>query len=167
MAIWEDNNRKEIKMNTEMGDRGAKDSAVGGDGVLHLYAPFEGLKGVEPVPLVAAIPFYSDPEMTDAIGTLTIVGVTIPSEELPSYFYCDIAFGWHGKDENLAAADTILTMTGMMIQGDPRAGAERDASPAFLQLFAITGGTGKYVGAKGQATIDGSLGLQDYRIVLA
>ena len=59
------------------------ESAAGGDGVLHLYAPFEGLKGIEPVPLVAAIPFYSDPEMTDALGTLTILGVTIPSEATP------------------------------------------------------------------------------------
>lgn len=142
-------------------------SAAGGGVDLHLYAPFEGLKGIEPVPLVAAIPFYSDPEMTDAIGTLTIVGVTIPSEELPSYFYCDIAFGWHGKDENLAAADTILTMSGMMIQGDPRASAEGDAKAAFLQLFAITGGTGRYVGAKGAATIDPQLGLQDYQISFA
>ena len=146
---------------------GTTESAAGGGVDLHLYAPFEGLKGIEPVPLVAPIPFYSDPEMTDAIGTLTIVGVTIPSEELPSYFYCDIAFGWHGKDQSLAAADTILTMTGMMIQGDPRAGAEGDANAAFLQLFAITGGTGKYVGAKGQATIDPRLGLQDYQITFA
>ena len=141
-------------------------STTGGDAALHLYAPFEGLKGVEPVPLVAAIPFYSDPEMTDAIGTLTILGVTIPSEELPSYFHCDITFGWHGKDENLSGANTILTMTGIMIQGDPRASAERDEKVDFLQLFAITGGTGRYVGAKGTATIDGSLGLQDYQIVL-
>ncbi len=152
-------------MNTETESRGAKDSAAGGDVDLHLYAPFEGLKGVEPVPLVAAIPFYSDPEMTDALGTLTLVGVTIPSDELPSYFHCHITFGWHGKDENLAAADTILTMTGIMIQGDPRAGAEQDENPAFLQLFAITGGTGKYVGAKGKATIDPHLGNQDYQIV--
>ena len=151
MAIQENNNRKEIKMNTEMESRSAKDSAAGGDVDLHLYAPFEGLKGMEPVPLVAAIPFYSDPEMTDAIGTVTIVGVTIPSEELPSYFHCDITF--------------ILTMTGIMIQGDPRAGGRGDASPAFLQLFAITGGTGKYVGAKGKATIDPHLGNQDYQIV--
>lgn len=141
--------------------------AASGDVDLHLYAPFEGLKGVEPVPLVAAIPFYSDPEMTDAIGTLTILGVTIPSDELPSYFHCDITFGWHGKDENLAAADTILTMTGIMIQGDPRAGGRGDASPAFLQLFAITGGTGRYVGAKGQATIDPHLGNQNYQIAFA
>ena len=146
---------------------GTTESVKGGDVDLHLYAPFEGLHGIEPVPLVAAIPFYSDPEMTNAIGTLTILGVTIPSEELPSYFHCDITFGWHGKDENLAAADTILTMTGIMIQGDPRAGAERDENPAFLQLFAITGGAGKYVGAKGQATIDPSLGNQDYQIVFA
>ena len=145
---------------------GSTESAAGGDVDLHLYAPFEGLKGIEPVPLVAAIPFYSDPEMTDAIGTLTILGVTIPSEELPSYFHCDITFGWHGKDETLAAADTILTMTGVMIQGDPRAG-EIDENTPFLQLFAITGGTGKYVGAKGQATIDPSLGNQDYQIVFA
>ena len=131
---------------------------------LHLYAPFEGLHGIEPVPLVAAIPFYSDPEMTDALGTLTILGVTIPSDELPSYFHCDITFGWHGKDETLAAADTILTMTGIMIQGDPRTG-EMDESTPFLQLFAITGGTGKYVRAKGQATIDPHLGNQDYQIV--
>ena len=53
-----------------------------------------------------------------------------------------------------------------MIQPDPTAGAEHDENPSFLQLFAITGGTGKYVGAKGQATIDPSLGLQDYQIVL-
>ena len=138
---------------------------AGGDVDLHLYAPFEGLHGIEPVPLVAAIPFYSDPEMTNAIGTLTILGVTIPSDELPSYFHCDITFGWHGKNENLAAAETILTMTGIMIQGDPRAGAERDENPAFLQLFAITGGTGRYVGARGQATIDPHLGNQDYQIV--
>ncbi|MEM7297292.1 MAG: hypothetical protein AAF391_03395, partial [Bacteroidota bacterium] len=103
------NNQKEIKMTTEMKSRGAKDSAAGRDVDLHLYAPFEGLHGTEPIPLVAAIPFYSDPEMTDALGTLTIVGVTIPSDELPSYFYCRITFGWHGKDETLAAADTILT----------------------------------------------------------
>ena len=148
-----------------MKNTNTKDSAAGRDVDLHLYAPFEGLKGVEPIPLVAAIPFYSDPEMTDALGTLTIVGVTIPSKELPSYFYCDIAFGWHGKNENLAAADTILTMTGMMIQGDPRAGADRDSKSAFLQLFAITGGTGKYFGAKGQATIDPHLGNQDYQII--
>ena len=115
---------------------------------------------------MAAIPFHSDPEMTDALGTLTLLGVTIPSEEPPSYFHCDITFGWHGKDENLSAADTILTMTGIMIQPDPRAGAEPDENPTFLQLFAITGGTGKYVAAKGQATIDPSLGLQDYQIVL-
>ena len=145
---------------------GSTGTTAGGDVDLHLYAPFEGLKGIEPVPLVAAIPFYSDPEMTDAIGTLTILGVTIPSEELPSYFHCDITFGWHGKDENLAAADTILTMTGIMIQGDPRAGGAQDGKPAFLQLFAITGGTGRYVGAKGQATIDPSLGLQDYQVIL-
>ena len=144
---------------------GSTESATGEGVDLHLYAPFEGLHGIEPVPLVAAIPFYSDPEMTDAIGTLTILGVTIPSEELPSYFHCDITFGWHGKDENLAAADTILTMTGIMIQGDPRAGAEQDENPTFLQLFAITGGTGKYVGAKGQATIDPHLGNQDYQII--
>ena len=150
-----------------MENTNTKDSTVGRDVDLHLYAPFEGLKGMEPVPLVAAIPFYSDPEMTDALGTLTIVGVTIPSEEFSSYFYCRITFGWHGKDENLAAADTILTMTGIMIQGDPRAGAEQDENPAFLQLFAITGGTGKYVGAKGQATIDPHLGNQDYQIVFA
>ncbi len=145
---------------------GSKKSAADGDGVLHLYAPFEGLKGIEPVPLVAAIPFYSDSEMTDVLGTLTILGVRIPSEELPSYFHCDITFGWHAKDENLSGADTILTMTGIMIQPDPSASVERDETPAFLQLFAITGGTGKYVGTKGQATIDGSLGLQDYQIVL-
>ena len=158
---------EEDEMNMETTDTsGSTESAAGGDGVLHLYAPFEGLKGIEPVPLVAAIPFYSDPEMTDALGTLTILGVTIPSEELPSYFHCDITFGWHGKDENLSAADTILTMTGIMIQPDPRAAAQPDEKPAFLQLFAITGGTGKYVGAKGQATIDPSLGLQDYQIVL-
>lgn len=149
-------------METTQNDR-SNDSAASGDVDLHLYAPFEGLHGVEPIPLVAAIPFYSDPEMTDAIGTLTILGVTIPSEELPSYFHCDITFGWHGKDENLAAADTILTMTGIMIQGDPRA-AEPDENPAFLQLFAITGGTGKYVGAKGTVTIDPHLGNQDYQI---
>ena len=148
-----------------MKNTNTKDPAAGRDVDLHLYAPFEGLKGGEPIPLVAAIPFYSDPEMTDALGTLTIVGVTIPSKELPSYFYCDIAFGWHGKNENLAAADTILTMTGMMIQGDPRAGADRDSKAAFLQLFAITGGTGKYFGAKGQATIDPHLGNQDYQII--
>lgn len=134
---------------------------------LHLYAPFEGLKGIEPVPLVASIPFYSDPEMTDAIGTLTILGVTIPSDVLPSCFHCDITFGWHGKDENLADADTLLTMTGLMIQGDPRGGAKTDEKPAFLQLFAITGGTGRYVGAKGQATIDPHLGNQDYQITFA
>lgn len=143
---------------------GSTESAAGGDVDLHLYAPFEGLSGIEPVPLVAAIPFYSDPEMTDAIGTLTILGVTIPSDELPSYFHCDITFGWHGKDENLAAADTILTMTGIMIQGDPRAGDTMDEHTPFLQLFAITGGTGKYVGAKGTVTIDPHLGNQDYRI---
>ncbi len=154
-------------MTTETKSKGAKDSAAGGKVDLHLYAPFEGLKGMEPIPLVAAIPFYSDPEMTDALGTLTIIGVTVPSDELPSYFYCRITFGWHGKDETLAAADTILTMTGIMIQGDPRAGAEQDETPAFLQLFAITGGTGKYVGAKGQATIDPHLGNQDYQIVFA
>ncbi len=57
-------------------------------------------------------------------------------------------------------------MTGIMIQPDPRAGAEPDENVDFLQLFAITGGTGKYVGAKGTVTIDGSLGLQDYQIVL-
>lgn len=146
---------------------GPTESAAGGDGVLHLYAPFEGLTGIEPVPLVAAIPFYSDPEMTDALGTLTILGVTIPYEAVPSYFHCDITFGWHDKDENLSAADTILTMTGIMIQGDPRGDTPMDESPDFLQLFAITGGTGKYVGATGQVTIDGSLGLQDYLIVLA
>ncbi len=144
---------------------GSTESTAGGGVDLHLYAPFEGLKGIEPVPLVAAIPFYSDPEMTDAIGTLTILGVTIPSDELPSYFHCDITFGWHGKDENLAAADTILTMTGIMIQGDPRAGGRGDENPAFLQLFAITGGTGRYVGARGQATIDPHLGNQDYQII--
>ncbi len=132
---------------------------------LHLYAPFEGLHGIEPVPLVAAIPFYSDPAMTDRIGTVTILGVTIPTKELPSYFHCDITFGWHGSDENLAAADTILTMTGIMIQSDPRTSSEGDGKDDFLQLFAITGGTGRYVGAKGTATIDPSLGLQDYRIV--
>jgi hypothetical protein len=151
-------------METTQDDR-PNDSLPGGDGNLHLYAPFEGLKGIEPVPLVAAIPFYSDPEMTDALGTLTILGVTIPSEELPSYFHCDITFGWHGKDENLSGADTILTMTGIMIQGDPRAAVEPGAKVDFLQLFAITGGTGKYVGAKGQVTIDGSAGMQDYEIV--
>ncbi|NNC80185.1 MAG: hypothetical protein HKN94_08540 [Acidimicrobiales bacterium] len=138
-------------------------SAASGDVDLHLYAPFEGLHGVEPIPLIAAIPFYSDPEMTDVIGTLTILGVRVPSEELPSYFHCDITFGWHGKDENLAAADTILTMTGIMIQGDPNA-AEPDPNPAFLQLFTITGGTGKYVGATGTVTIDPRLGNQDYQI---
>ncbi len=150
-------------MNSETTD--TTGTGANGDVDLHLYAPFEGLHGIEPVPLVAAIPFYSDPEMTDAIGTLTILGVTIPSEELPSYFHCDITFGWHGKDENLAAADTILTMTGIMIQGDPRAGGDSGGNPAFLQLFAITGGTGKYVGARGQATIDPHLGNQDYQII--
>ncbi len=152
---------------TTTDNSGTTESPEREDADLHLYAPFEGLKGIEPVPLVAAIPFYSDPEMTDAIGTLTILGVTIPSDELPSYFHCDITFGWHGPDENLAAADTMLAMTGMMIQGDPRAEARGDESPAFLQLFAITGGTGKYVGARGQATIDPSLGNQDYRITFA
>jgi hypothetical protein len=51
-----------------------------------------------------------------------------------------------------------------MIQGDPSA-AEPDENPAFLQLFAITGGTGKHVGARGQATIDPRLGNQDYQII--
>lgn len=149
----------------ETNDRDASTPGTGAAVDLHLYAPFEGLHGIEPVPLVAAIPFYADPEMTDAIGTVTILGVTIPSKALPSYFHCDITFGWHGKDENLAAADTILTMTGIMIQSDPRTNAEGDGKADFLQLFAITGGTGRYVGAKGTATIDPSLGLQDYRIV--
>jgi hypothetical protein len=148
-----------------MKNTNTKDSAAGRDVDLHLYAPFEGLKGVEPIPLVAAVPFYSDPEMTDAIGTLTIVGVTIPSKELPPYFYCDIAFGWHDKNESLAAADTILTMTGMMIMGDPKSGVDGKSKASFLQLFAITGGTGKYLGAKGQATIDPHLGNQDYQII--
>ena len=34
----------------------------------------------------------------------------------------------------------------------------------FLQLFAITGGSGQYVGAKGIVTIDPTLGLQDFQI---
>ena len=155
-------------MRTNMGqtDSGSsEDSAAGGGVDLHLYAPFEGLSGVAPVPLAAHMPFYSDPEMTDAIGTLTLYGVSIPSEAFPSFFHCDITFGWHDKDENLADADTILTMTGIMIQGDPAAGADQEEGAAFLQLFAITGGTGRYVGAKGKATIDPSRGLQDYQIM--
>lgn len=57
-------------MNMETTDTsGSTEFAAGGDGVLHLNAPFEGLKGVELVPLVAAIAFYSDPEMTDGLGT--------------------------------------------------------------------------------------------------
>lgn len=134
---------------------------------LHLYAPFEGLHGTEPVPLVAAIPFYSDPEMTDAMGTLTIVGITVPYPDVPSYFWCDIAFGWHDEGQTLAAAQDMLMMTGAMIQGDPRSGEPMTPDTPFLQLFAITGGTGKYVAAKGQATIDPSLGNQDYRISFA
>lgn len=150
-------------MKTTRSDR-SNESAASGDADLHLYAPFEGLHGVEPIPLIAAIPFYSDPEMTDASGTLTILGVRVPSDELPSYFHCDITFGWHDKGETLAAADTILTMTGIMIQGDPQAEVQPE-NPLFLQLFTITGGTGRYLGATGTVTIDGSAGMQDYEIV--
>ncbi|MBO6779399.1 MAG: hypothetical protein JJ896_07075 [Rhodothermales bacterium] len=113
------------------------------------------------------MPFYSDPEMTDHIGTLTLYGISIPSTEFPSFFHCDITFCWHGPDQNLTDSDTMLTMTGIMIQGDPADGADQAQGAPFLQLFAITGGTGQYVGAKGKATIDPSLGLQDYQIEFA
>ena len=149
-------------------ERNERKMAVEDDGIdMHLYAPFEGGFGEPPVPLAAALPFYSDANMTDPIGTLTLACLSLPDTKLgvdfPIFIYCHIAFGWHGVDEDLSNTDTILTTSGYMINGP----LDGTMNGPFLQLFAITGGSGKYVGAKGTATIDPSLGLQDYQIRFA
>ena len=52
--------------------------------------------------------------------------------------------------------------------GDERSVTRAANRLAETPLWSVDGSarTGKYVGAKGQATIDPSLGLQDYQIVL-
>ena len=154
--------------NAKGGSKSADHSSSSGSSNkgFHLYAPFENNFGSPPVPVTATLPFYSDIPMTDRIGTMALYCISMPpNDEMPGAFimHCDITFGFHTPDVNLAKSDTLLNMSGFMIMSSF---GGTDEGSDFLQLFGVSGGTGEYSGAKGMVTIDGSLGLQDYTVML-